>query len=1308
MMDFPRKDNVRLENNKNSFKFQVLDWYIPEDDKSQKCINAENRKKGIPVEYPDEPSVYDIIMFGSTEEGHTVSVKVSDFEPYFYVKIPDKFACRQPLTGWVNDFYEYLIDTKYHDKKYGYERDIISKRYKDHLVSIKLVKKKEFYGFTNNRDFYFMKITVKSLGLFNSLRYFFKSPPEEFQKKYAYQRFEMYESGLTPFLRFIHLQNIKPCGWIELPAKSYSIISNSCDDDSYSKANFHLETNYKYVKPYDSNRTAPILIASFDIECTSSHGDFPVAIKDYSKVVNDLYTIAKSGNFSKQTITEGLLTAYSEDVSIGTETLHRIYAKSEPNEKQITKIIDKVISSMNDICNSSNRDSETYNKGVLLQLLNKNMPKLKGDSIIQIGTTVHRYGSPEVIYKSMISLKSCDDIDEVDVVCCKTEEELLLRWKDLMQRLSPDVLIGYNIFGFDFPYVWNRSKELGIDDYGVGFGRLSERNCQMLEQKLSSSALGDNIMYYIDADGIILIDVLKIMQKDHKLDSYKLDNVAKVFIGDKKNDLTPNEIFSKFRGNSYDRKVIAEYCIQDCCLVNHLFHKLKILENNIGMGNVCSVPLNYLFMRGQGIKIFSLVANECRKSNYLIPDLKGFREEDEGESGYEGAIVLIPNEGMYLDDYIVTLDFASLYPSSMIERNLSHDCYVNNPEYDNLPGIEYKTVEYDIYEGKGDAKRVVGKKSCKFVQLPNNEKGIIPRILQYLLKQRKVTRKKIEYNTLYTDNTTYSGILKSETDDKYKLYDIENDKYIDVLKSDVIKTEDTYDPFEKDVLDALQLAYKITANSLYGQIGARTSQIYLKEIAACTTATGRERILHAKEFVETEYGAEVIYGDTDSIFCKFKKVDENGNILKELEGLKFAIEQGKKASEDINKVLPYPQNLEYEKTFYPFIIFSKKRYVGNLYEEDPYKKPKQKSMGIVLKRRDNAPIVKKIYGGIIDILLNEKDLNKSVEFLDRELKRLINNEYPLEDLIISKTLKSTYVNPQSMAHKVLADRMGLRDPGNKPQVNDRIPFVYIKVPPEKEIKLQGDRVEHPDYIRENKLVPDYEFYITNQLLRPVAQLYTLCLEQLPNYDRDVNYWIDKAQELQEKKEIYKDENKLTNYMQTLKERDVERLLFSKYITKKVKKVSESSTKKITAIQKFNLDDNSLLLQFNIEEKKENKSKKFESVSICNNKEYVKTMSCKSYTSKCNACTDLLNSILRDVIDDNKEKIETDGIRIEIKFSLYKNKLIKMLDEYDTFYEKFHKAHQSLDIGLVKEFQEMERTLIIPALLNSRKARYMII
>jgi DNA polymerase elongation subunit (family B) len=123
--------------------------------------------------------------------------------------------------------------------------------------------------------------------------------------------------------------------------------------------------------------------------------------------------------------------------------------------------------------------------------------------------------------------------------------------------------------------------------------------------------------------------------------------VASIYIGEKKDDLKPNEIFEKFKGNSADRCVIAKYCIQDCILVNKLLHKLKIVENNIGMGNVCLVPLNYLFRRGQGIKIFSLIANECMKKGYLIPDIKKYIADDDTD-GYEGAIVLDPKEGIYL------------------------------------------------------------------------------------------------------------------------------------------------------------------------------------------------------------------------------------------------------------------------------------------------------------------------------------------------------------------------------------------------------------------------------------------------------------------------------------------------------------------------------------------------------------------------------------------------------------------------------------------------------------------------------------
>jgi hypothetical protein len=137
-----------------------------------------------------------------------------------------------------------------------------------------------------------------------------------------------------------------------------------------------------------------------------------------------------------------------------------------------------------------------------------------------------------------------------------------------------------------------------------------------------------------------------------------------------------------------------------------------------------------------------------------------------------------------------------------------------------------------------------------------------------------------------------------------------------------------------------------------------------------------------------------------------------------------------------------PQNIEYEKTFWPFCIFSKKRYFGNKYEHNT-EKYKQTSMGIVLKRRDNAPIVKTIYAGVIDIILNKRNVEDSKKFFYNSIKELIEGKVDLTQLVISKTVKTDYANPNQIAHKVLADRMGERDPGNKPQSNDRIPYCYI-------------------------------------------------------------------------------------------------------------------------------------------------------------------------------------------------------------------------------------------------------------------------
>tara|TARA_B100000787_G_scaffold1310_1_gene979 strand:+ start:8805 stop:12749 length:3945 start_codon:yes stop_codon:yes gene_type:complete len=1140
-MEFPRKTYEPLEVKKDIVEFQITDIYVPENDK--------NKGK-------DYDELYTLLIYGTCENGATVCVDVRNFTPFFYIKPPDYWEdlSDSAFEGKVAEFKDFMMSQKYTSKYMNreYERKIIPNNMESHFKDLTIVKRKDFWGFTNSKIFRFMKICVKSMKLYNTLKYYFKS----LEKK----GFNAYESNIDPFLKYLHIQDIKPCSWVKI--EKYKI------NEDISRCDYNIVVNHKNVIPVDKNKIAPILITSFDIECTSSHGDFPVARKTYSKLVQDLALVAKAGyDCDKEYLINWIQNIYFDDIIIDDITnlkINRVYSKNKITNEYIQKIpsllkpviaeliliLEKIASSVND-----EDDEEDTNMTVaeinaeefkICKILNNILIPLEGDKIIQIGTTVHLYGSDKIVYKNIVSLNTCDDICDCEVISCKTEKELLNKWKDVMNNLNSDIIAGYNIFGFDMPYIWDRAKELNIiDDFSIGLGRLITRKNALVEQQLSSSAMGDNILKYIDYDGIVLIDLLKVMQRDQKLDSYKLDNVASIFLGDKKNDLKPHEIFSKFKGNSSDRCEIAKYCIQDCSLINRLIHKLKIIENNIGMGNVCLVPLNFLFRRGQGIKIFSLISKHCMDRDTLIPVIKSYSENTfEIEDGYEGAVVLDPKEGIYLNEPIVVFDYGSLYPSSMIARNLSHDCYLIDEKYRvEDPNIDYMDVSYDLYEGKGDKKKKVGEKVCTFVQYKDGKKGIIADILDMLLKKRKSTRKKIEYKTIkYKNGKIISGIC-NEKEDIYEVFDVDTDNKITIEKNDVYSIEETYNIFEQDVFDALQLAYKITANSLYGQIGARTSSIYLKEIAACTTATGREMIMMAKKFVEDNYDADVIYGDTDSIFCKFPLKDGEGNIVQGKDAIQYAIEVGVKVEKEIAKIMPKPQKLNYEKSLYPFILFSKKRYVGNLYEFD-VNKYKQKSMGIVLKRRDNAQIVKKIYGGVIDIILEKQDLQASIEFLQDELSDLVDGKALISDLVITKNLRASYKDPSKIAHKVLADRIGARDQGNRPVVNERIPYVYIKT--NSTTGLQGDRIENPDFILENRLIPDYLHYITNQIMKPLLQLYALCLEELPGYDKDDDFWKEIDLNLQIKP-LYQDEIRRKNRINSLKLQMVKALLFDKFI-----------------------------------------------------------------------------------------------------------------------------------------------------------------
>jgi DNA polymerase delta subunit 1 len=1101
-------------NNLDDIAFQVISWYATDANlDGDSGDTAEDMP--ISASTPSNKS-YVIKMFGVTDEGATISVSVTNFCPFFWIK----------LTPSANP---QRIDN---DIRYQLER----KGFRDHYAGYKLLQRKDIWGFTNFKESTFMKLFFKSRGAARAAQY------------HLGRSFKLYESNIEPFLRFIHVKDIQPCGWVTLPGGKYRdtfVLPTNCQYDVEIQANS--------IGIFEEDISAKFLIASFDIECMSDTGDFPVAKKTYKRVAADLYDLYQEHkNKPPADVHNILFTSLDEKLSQKPtpspfNTLADIEFKdpnpSIPSQAFLAGGMDDILVVLNNV-SLKREDAISKLDDILSRSIR--LPPLAGDKVIQIGTTFHYYGDRNLMYRHIITLGTCDPIDSPDVPTtvepCETEAELLVAWQRLISTTNPDILTGYNIFGFDMQYLYQRAQDLRIERNFMMLSRFTGFPSKFETTRLSSSALGDNFLNYIDMYGRVSIDMMKVIQRDHKLDSFKLDNVAYHFLKQNKNDVSPHDIFRLQRQGAAERKTVAEYCLQDCALCNHLMIKLEIIANNMGMSNVCLVPLTYIFMRGQGIKIFSLVLKQCADDGFVMPVIKMQQSEvaAEDDEGYEGAIVLEPDTGIYLDTPISVLDYASLYPSSMISENISHDCYVMDERYANLPGVNYLDITFDLADGK--------KQVCRFAQ---NRQGLIPRILQKLLKARKTTRLKMEWEEVNdgTTDKTYTGMVAT-TPDAITITALDGTKTTLPLSPTITRTP-LFNSFQKAVLDGLQLAYKITANSLYGQIGARTSPIYLKELAACTTAVGRSMIMKAKAFIETNYpDARIIYGDTDSVFVKFSTIDPiTGEQLKGLAARERAWELAEEASTRFKKSIKPPHNLEVDKVFHPFILLSKKRYVGNKYEGD-MNKFKQTSMGIVLKRRDNANIVKKIYGGVIDIILNKQDIRGSIDFLKQQLDDLIAGKTMLDELVITKSLRADYKDPTRIAHKVLSERIGERDPGNKPQVNDRIPYVYIQEPepttnPEtgKVRKvLQGERIETPSYITANNLKPDYGFYITNQIMKPVLQLYAIIADKIGlrsaiQYQQAYQEFLDGGIAVE----------KAADKLMALKEKDVKQLLFDPFL-----------------------------------------------------------------------------------------------------------------------------------------------------------------
>jgi hypothetical protein len=163
-----------------------------------------------------------------------------------------------------------------------------------------------------------------------------------------------------------------------------------------------------------------------------------------------------------------------------------------------------------------------------------------------------------------------------------------------------------------------------------------------------------------------------------------------------------------------------------------------------------------------------------------------------------------------------------------------------------------------------------------------------------------------------------------------------------------------------------------------------------------------------------------------------------------------------------------------------------------------------------------------VYGGAIKILLqNEANaVSDAAAFVKKWVNDMMDNKVSLNQLMLTKSLRSEYKMATPPAHKVLANRITERDPGNAPASGDRLSFVYFKQPPGAKNVSQGDRVETPAFMKAHGLKPDPEYYIEHQLENPIGQLFSILVDQLPDARPPIQGWsADPAMQAAER-ELY--------------------------------------------------------------------------------------------------------------------------------------------------------------------------------------------
>lgn len=689
------------------------------------------------------------------------------------------------------------------------------------------------------------------------------------------------------------------------------------------------------------------------------------------------------------------------------------------------------------------------------------MPNAKEpeDRIFQISCVLGMTNSPTPTKNILLTLGEPSEMDpSIEVRSFTREGDLLRAFVNVIHETNPVIICGYNIFSFDIPYMVERSVMQNVYWDFVMQG-VDKEPAKVKEIKWSSAAYKNQQFKYLDAHGRLFVDLLPVVQRDYRLENYRLKTVASHFLMETKDPLTVKGIFKCYQlgvvnasahNATAKQKLVGskalalcgKYCIQDSALVLSLFNKLGCWVGLSEMAKTCNVPIFDLYTKGQQIKVYSQVYKMCFEDDRVVQNDGYIANKDDK---YTGAHVFEPIPGVY--NRIVPFDFSSLYPTTIIAYNICYSTLVpwedNRVSNDQCHVIEWEDhigCEHDEVVRKTKIKSDDSYCRANRYRFLKEPKGIIPTLLENLLKARKETRS-----------------LQKTLDKK---------------------------SVEWDILEKRQLSYKISANSVYGAFGTKVGYLPFLPGAQCVTALGRMNIQKAASYIQKEYNAKLVYGDTDSTYIQFPALLNCPHS----DLWDFCL----KVENEINNLFPKPMRLEFESVIYDrYLILCKKRYLCTKADRNGNIDSKLAIRGVLLTRRDNAHVIRNIYRQLIMNIFDQTPQEIVLYELVVGINSMFQRQVDLKDFVVTKSVNAIEdykIRPLPDDPKKKAKRLADLDctedeyklralPGNA-QLAEKMrrrgkPVMagqrleYVVVDPQRPTNKLIDKIEDVEYVIEN-------------------------------------------------------------------------------------------------------------------------------------------------------------------------------------------------------------------------------------------------